>query len=214
MEVKFVLFPVTFLLIWLIIWSIIQTLVIKKDHNLKFKRFLDKSFINLLIVLCMILFIMFLIPFSPQSIIAGDGTIILNFTGQLLIILGVLNFLWIFLNKRKIGAQEMNKLLINGAYGISRHPIYVSHMLIFFGLVFEIGAFDALLLSPIVVIMYTMTAKIEESYSIGKKFKESYDIYRKKVPMYFKWWIIMILILVFIAFLIISLYSGFLRIVP
>ncbi|MHA1671865.1 MAG: methyltransferase family protein [Promethearchaeota archaeon] len=208
------LYPIFFLFIWLMIWLIIQTIVIRKDHNPKFKRFLDNSFINLSIVLCMIIFIMFLIPFSPQSKIVGDGMIILNYTGQILIILSILNFLWIFFKKRRIGAQEMNKLLTNGAYGISRHPIYVSHMLIFFGLVFEIGAFDALLLSPIIIIMYILTAKIEEIYSIGKIFKESYDDYRNRVPMFIKWWIIMILLLTFMTFLVIALYSGFLYIVP
>jgi len=103
------IFPGILLLIWLIIWSIIQIIVIKKDHNPKFKRILDNSFFNLLIVFGIIIFIMFLIPFSPQSKLAGEGMIILNYTGQILIVLGILNFLWIFLKKRRVGAQEMNK---------------------------------------------------------------------------------------------------------
>ena len=205
------IFPGILLLIWLIIWSIIQIIVVKKDHNPKFKRLLDNSFFNLLIVLGMIIFIMFLIPFSPQSKLVGEGMMILNYTGQFLIILGILNFLWIFLKKRRVGAQEMDKLLTNGAYGVSRHPIYVSHMLIFFGLVFEIGAFDTMLLAPIIIIMYIVTAKIEEIYSIGKIFNEEYDAYRKRVPMFIKWWIIMTLGIVFIGFLVLSLYTGFLQ---
>ncbi|MHA1107154.1 MAG: methyltransferase family protein [Promethearchaeota archaeon] len=207
------IFPGIFLLIWLIIWSIIQIIVVKKDHNPKFKRILDNSFFNLMIVLGMIIFIMFLIPFSPQSKLVGEGMMILNYTGQFLIILGILNFLWIFLKKRRVGAQEMDKLLTNGAYGVSRHPIYVSHMLIFFGLIFEIGAFDTMLLAPVIIVMYIVTAKVEENYSIGKIFNNEYDTYRKSVPMFIKWWIIMILGIVFIGFLVISLNTGFLLLI-
>lgn len=207
------LFPGIFLLIWLIIWSLVQIIVIKKDRNPKFKKILDNSYFNLFIVLCMIIFIMFLIPFSPQSKLVGEGMVILNYTGQVLIVLGILNFLWIFVFKRRLGAQEMNKLLTNGAYGVSRHPIYVSHLLIFFGLVFEIGAFDTLVLSPMIIVMYMLTARIEEIYSIGKIFKEEYDAYRNKVPMFIKWWIIMTLGIVLIGFLVLSLYTGFLHLV-
>ena len=62
----------------------------------------------------------------------------------------------------------MGKLLTKGAYGISRHPIYLSHMLIYFGLVFERGVLEALILSPIVIIIYILKAKIEERFSIGR----------------------------------------------
>jgi len=86
-------------------------------------------------------------------------------------------------------------------------------MLIFFGLVFEIGAFDTMLLAPIIIVMYMVTAKIEEIYSIGKIFKEEYDTYRNRVPMFIKWWIIMTLGIVFIGLLVLSLYTGFLNVV-
>jgi len=136
----------------------------------------------------------------------------LDIIGQILVILGIINFVWLFVQKRGIGAQEMGKLLTKGAYGISRHPIYLSHMLIYFGLVFERGAFEALIISPLVIVNYILTAKIEEKFSIGKIFKNEYEIYKKRVPMFMKWWIFLIICVSFLAFLIFSFNSGLLQI--
>jgi len=208
------LFPITFLFVWLAIWSFVQIMVINKEKIEYFKKILDNSLFNLLIVIGWIIFIFFLIPFSPQAKLIGEGMFILNLIGQILIISGVLIFIWLFIKKRGLGAQEMDKLLTKGAYGFSRHPIYLGHMLIFYGLIFEIGAFDTLLLSPIIVILYLITAKIEEIYSIGKIFKDQYYDYRKKVPMFLKWWIILILCIIFISYFTISISYEFLIIIP
>lgn len=207
-------FPIIFLLIWLIFWSIVQIMVIKKEKNELFKRTLDNSIFNFVVVTLWIIFVMFLIPFAPQTKLVGESMLILNVIGQILIILGILNFIWLFVKKRGLGAQEMDKLLTTGAYGLSRHPIYLSHMLIFFGLVFEVGAFDALILSPIIILIYSVTARIEEIYSIGKIFKEEYDEYREKVPMFLKWWLFLIFCLIFMSYLFYSFYFGFLQIIP
>ena len=165
-----------------------------------------------MVVVCWIIVVLLLIPFSPQRLITGEFTQILDIIGQILVILGIINFIWLFMQKRGIGAEEMGKLLTKGAYGISRHPIYLSHMLIYFGIVFERGAFEALIISPIVIIIYILTARIEEKFSIGKIFKEEYEIYRKKVPMFMKWWLFLIICGTFIIFLLFSLNFGFLQI--
>jgi protein-S-isoprenylcysteine O-methyltransferase Ste14 len=114
--------------------------------------------------------------------------------------------------KRGIGAQEMGRLLTKGAYGISRHPIYLSHMLIYFGLVFERGAFEALIISPLVIVIYVLTAKNEEKFSIGKIFKDEYDVYKKRVPMFMKWWLFLIICVSFLTFVLISFNFGLLQI--
>jgi len=207
-----IMLPIIILTIWVIIWLVIQIMIIKKEKINFFKKILNSTIFNATIVIGWIIVVLLLIPFSPQRLITGEFTQILDIIGQILVILGIVNFIWLFIQKRGIGAQEMGQLLTKGAYGISRHPIYLSHMLIYFGLVFERGAFEALILSPILIIIYIITAKIEERFSIGKIFKEEYEIYRKKVPMFMKWWLFLIICGIFIAFLLFSFNFGLLQI--
>ncbi len=210
--VGFLIYPSIILMIWIAIWLVIQIMIIKKDKIQHFKKILDNTIFNVFIVIGWVVFVLILIPFSPQRLLIGEFIAIFDLIGQILVILGIINFIWLFLQKKHIGAQEMEKLLTKGAYGISRHPIYLSHMLIFFGLVFERGAFDALILSPILIILYILTAKIEEIYSIGKTFKEEYKEYKKKVPMFIRWWIFLIIFVILITFLLISFNFGSLKI--
>ncbi len=210
--VGFLIYPSIILMIWIAIWLVIQIMIIKKDKIQHFKKILDNTIFNVFIVIGWVVFVLILIPFSPQRLLIGEFIAIFDLIGQILVILGIINFIWLFLQKKRIGAQEMEKLLTKGAYGISRHPIYLSHMLIFFGLVFERGAFDALILSPILIIIYILTAKIEEIYSIGKTFKEEYKEYKKKVPMFIRWWIFLIIFVILITFLLISFNFGSLKI--
>ncbi len=207
-----IILTIIILTIWVIIWFVIQIMIIKKEKIGIVKKLLNNTIFNVAIVIGWIIIVLFLIPFSPQRLITGEFTQILDIIGQILIILGIINFIWLFFQKRGIGAQEMGKLLTKGSYGISRHPIYLGHMLIFFGLVFERGAFEALVLSPIVILIYILTAKFEEIYSIGKTFKEEYEIYRKKVPMFMKWWLFLIICSSFVGFLLVSFNLGFLEI--
>ena len=192
--------PILIFVIWAIVWLVIQIMIVKKEKNETFKKILDNRIFNILIVVAWIVVVLILIPFCSQIIISGDFTQILDIFGQILVILGIINFVWLFVQKRGIGAQEMGKLLTKGAYGISRHPIYLSHMLIYFGLVFERGAFEALIISPLVIVNYILTAKIEEKFSIGKIFKNEYEIYKKRVPMFMKWWIFLIICVSFLSF--------------
>jgi len=196
-----IMFPFIFLMLWLIVWLIIQIMIVKKEKIQFFKKILDNTIFNVIVVIGWVVFVFLLIPFSHQRLITGQFTLILDLFGQILIVLGIITFIWLFIQKRGIGAQEMGKLLTKGAYGISRHPIYLGHMFVFFGLVFERGAFDALILSPIIIFIYIITAKIEEKFSIGNIFKEEYEIYRKKVPMFMKWWLFLIILIIFIIFL-------------
>ena len=199
------IYLLTFLTIFLIFWSFTLTMVIKKDKIQALKKIHDSKIANIIFVVVWAIFILILIPLSPQAIFYGESMVFINIIGQILIILGILNFIWLFIQKRGIGAQEMDKLLTTGAYRFCRHPIYLSHMLIYFGLIFERGALNALLLSPIIIMIYMITAKVEEKYSIGKVFKEEYEGYKKRTPMILKWWIFLIIFVIFIGFFFISL---------
>ncbi|TFG24137.1 MAG: DUF1295 domain-containing protein, partial [Promethearchaeota archaeon] len=199
-----IMFPLIILTIWFFIWLLIQFIIVEKEKIALFKKILDNSVFNIVVVISWVVIIIILIPFSSQILISGDLVFILDLLGQILVILGILNFIWLFFQKRGVGAQEMGKLLTKGAYGVSRHPIYLSHMLIYCGLVFERGAFEALIIFPLIIIIYIITAKIEEKFSIGKTYKDEYDIYRKQVPMFMKWWLFLIFCSLFITFLVIS----------
>ena len=129
-----IMFPIIILTIWLIIWLIIQIMIIKKEKIDFFKKILTNRIFNVAIVIGWIIIVLLLIPFSPQRLITGEFTQILDIIGQILILLAIINFIWLFMQKRGIGAEEMGKLLTKGAYGISRHPIYLSHMLIYLDL--------------------------------------------------------------------------------
>ena len=212
LEDAIIMLPFIILTMWLIIWLVIQVMIIKKEKIDFFKKILNNRIFNVVVVIGWMIIVLLLIPFSPQRLLTGEFTQILDIIGQILVILGIINFVWLFVQKRGIGAEEMGKLLTKGAYGISRHPIYLSHMLIYFGLVFERGAFEALLLSPILIGIYILTAKIEEKFSIGKIFKEEYELYRKEVPMFMKWWLFLIICGIFIVFLLFSFNSGFMQI--
>ncbi|MBD3353007.1 MAG: DUF1295 domain-containing protein [Candidatus Lokiarchaeota archaeon] len=206
------LYNIIFLLIFTSIWLFCIMIVIKKEQVNLFDRLFNSTIFNTIIVICWVLFAVILIPFAPQTKIIGDGMLILNILGLSLFILGILVFIWLFRQKRGIGSQEMDKLLTTGAYGLCRHPIYLGHLLMYFGLAFQAGALDALILSPIIISMYVIQAKIEEKYSIGKKFEGEYEEYRKNVPMYMKSWIFAIIVVVFLIFFLVSINSEYLEI--
>lgn len=203
---------ILFLTIFIVMWLFYQIIVVKKETNQKLKKIHDNTIFNIIMVMLWCIFVFLILPFSPQSLFYGDMMLLINIIGLILIILGGLNLIWLFMQKRGIGGQEMDKLLTTGAYGLCRHPIYLSHMLIFYGLIFVVGAFDALILSPIIIILYIITARTEEVYSIGKIFKEEYENYRNSVPMLLKWWLFLTFCTVFILFFLLSLNFGFLEI--
>lgn len=77
---------------------------------------------------------------------------------------------------------EGYKITVKGAYGIVRHPMYVSYSLFFVGL--PLALLNVLLLVCIMGIPgYYMIAKEEERILI-KKFGEEYRNYQKRVGMF------------------------------
>ena len=92
-----IMYPIIFLILWSIIWLIIQIMIIKKEKIQFFKKILDNTFFNVLVVIGWIVFVFLLIPFSPQRLITGEFTQLLDLIGQILIILGIINFIWLFI---------------------------------------------------------------------------------------------------------------------
>ena len=75
-----------------------------------------------------------------------------------------------------------NKLIISGINKFLRHPLYLGTFVFIWGL-FLLLPYAGLLISDIIITIYTLIGiKLEES-KLVEEFGEDYRLYRKKVPM-------------------------------
>ncbi len=107
------------------------------------------------------LFFLFLHPLS----------VIMMWTGALLVIFG-----W-----RKIHDAK-GELVIDGVYGHVRHPQYLGILVLTSGMLVQWVTLPALLMWPILVVLYYRLAR-EEEKEVEEKFGEKYREYKRKVPM-------------------------------
>ena len=77
----------------------------------------------------------------------------------------------------------LDKLIIKGIYGISRHLIYVAHDFIFIGVGIACASWFFLLLSIIFLIGQHVSAFAEERYCL-EKYGNAYRKYMKRAPRY------------------------------
>jgi len=82
------------------------------------------------------------------------------------------------------GLSENHKLIKKGPFGIIRHPLYVSYILILAGLSLTLLTYWILIPTLFVIVGIYPTAKAEEELLI-EKFGEQYREYKKKVGMFF-----------------------------
>ncbi|TRO57005.1 isoprenylcysteine carboxylmethyltransferase family protein [Candidatus Bathyarchaeota archaeon] len=75
------------------------------------------------------------------------------------------------------------KLVTNGLYGVIRHPQYVAGVLGHFGVSILLGSRDALLVTPIVLIVVYVICWKEEK-ELVKEYGREYRQYQKQVPMF------------------------------
>ena len=75
------------------------------------------------------------------------------------------------------------KLVTNGLYGVIRHPQYVAGVLGHFGVIILLGSRDALLVTPIVLIVVYVICWKEEK-ELAKEYGREYRQYQKQVPMF------------------------------
>ena len=89
-----------------------------------------------------------------------------------------------YLRPAPSGIQEEHRLIQEGPYGIIRHPLYVSYVLILVGLC--LALFMYWLLIPVVCIIVGIypTAKAEEDVLV-EQFGEEYNGYKRRVGMLF-----------------------------
>lgn len=82
------------------------------------------------------------------------------------------------------GIIEEHKLIKNGPFGIIRHPLYVSYILILAGLSLILLSYWLLIPTLFIIIGIYPTAKAEENNLI-EQFGEEYIEYKQKVGMFF-----------------------------
>ena len=84
----------------------------------------------------------------------------------------------------QFGITEDHKLIQNGPFGIIRHPLYVSYILILAGLSLTFLIYWILVPALFIIIGIYPTAKAEEETLI-EQFGEEYIEYKRKVGMFF-----------------------------
>lgn len=80
--------------------------------------------------------------------------------------------------------ENTAKLVTSGMYKYIRHPLYLSLMLVGFGILFKNIGFTQIILASINIVSLVFTAKVEEKEMI-KKFGNEYLDYMKKTKMFF-----------------------------
>ena len=83
----------------------------------------------------------------------------------------------LFVDEIKTG----NSLLISGVHRYMRHPLYTGTFLFIWGLFICIPYFS-LLISNVIITVYTLIGINFEEEKLGREFGNSYEEYKKKVP--------------------------------
>jgi len=80
------------------------------------------------------------------------------------------------------GVVEGHRLVIRGAYGFVRHPIYLSVFLVWLGLALAFTSAAALLLTVLYVVPSYLLYMRSEETMMGEAFGETYRAYQRAVP--------------------------------
>jgi protein-S-isoprenylcysteine O-methyltransferase Ste14 len=125
-----------------------------------------------------------LIPFLPQPS-AGIPTEIAWSFGGALVLLGIAIMGHAIGRLRANGRGQattgLPPLLMDGLYGIVRHPMYLGDVLWSLGLAIALNAVYAVLLVPVWYLLRAGLAVLEEQ-RLTDKYGETYDSYRAQVP--------------------------------
>mmetsp|Transcript_2508 Transcript_2508/g.3314 ORF Transcript_2508/g.3314 Transcript_2508/m.3314 type:complete len:227 (+) Transcript_2508:1-681(+) len=122
--------------------------------------------------------------------ILGLSWFITYYIGAILIVVGLAWAIWA---RRALGnqwrghveARSDHKLIVEGPYRITRHPIYTGMFLLAIGCVISGGAsFRGLIALAVFLASYYYKMHLEEDLLV-QQFKQQYIQYRKKVPKVF-----------------------------
>ncbi len=126
----------------------------------------------------------FLIMVFPQNLsYFRDYWIFFVLLGIVFIIIGVN-----FANKAKkvyrvkTLDENSSKLIKSGVFRIIRHPIYSAWVIIFLGAAIISDSIISLIISPVILLILEIHARIEEKLILIPKYGEAYQKYKEKTP--------------------------------
>jgi protein-S-isoprenylcysteine O-methyltransferase Ste14 len=120
----------------------------------------------------------------PLAVLTGENLFVSIFLGFILPVSNIIiliGILLIIFGWRKI-YRAKGKLVTTGIYGHVRHPQYLGFLLLTLGMNILWITISALLLWPILAILYYRLAK-EEDKELEERFGEEYRKYKRTVPM-------------------------------
>ena len=126
----------------------------------------------------------FLIMVFPQNLsYFCDYWIYFILLGIIFIIIGV-NFASKARKVYRVKAIDENssKLITSGVFRIMRHPIYAAWVIIFLGAAIISDSIISLIISPLILLILEVHARIEEKLMLIPKYGEVYVKYKEKTP--------------------------------
>lgn len=104
--------------------------------------------------------------------------------GVMLVVLGVFGALWAVAEAGETRLSSPQRIVKSGPYAFSRHPMYVSWTLIYFGVVLLLAAFWLVVLSlPLIIYMHFFEV-LKEERELLQKFGAEYAQYKREVRRY------------------------------
>jgi protein-S-isoprenylcysteine O-methyltransferase Ste14 len=164
------------LTIWLVLLPIITSLLIKdKNTSKKLRTSVPIKFEKALNIISMsvVIFGFIYSIFLPIKY----GTI-LSYIGVMFFSIGFLLYLSTIVSLRNV---SVNKPFEKGSYRISRHPIYVSMILIFVSVIIICLSWIFLILLAILLIHLIIVVPAEEKFCL-EKYGKIYQDYMRKTP--------------------------------
>jgi protein-S-isoprenylcysteine O-methyltransferase Ste14 len=126
-----------------------------------------------------------------------DVSLLFNIIGIPLFICGTLLHLWTarllsiwgIIGVPELSIRIKETLATEGPFSIVRHPTYLAHTMIFFGVFLITGSLVVGIITLLDFLIVNAVIIPLEEREIEKRFGEDYTLYRKKVPSRFFPWI-------------------------